>query len=224
MTLLDPLSPRPWKGIDYLVLEQAGIVVEPELVRIPYREPDGSLRFWRVKHTAGREWFEPRPTTVGGLIPWGLETLPTPAPGSLTIQGAAVFVLEGESDRLALLEAFAWWESFPRGVFALSLPGAGAWAAEWDGYLRPFSVVYVIGDGDEPGRRMATTVRRSAPWVRPVELAPGDDVRAVLQRAGGIEELLDLIADADRVALLSAAIRANCSLDSLLSPAEPEDA
>jgi hypothetical protein len=205
MTLLDPLSPRPWKGIDYLVLEQAGIVVEPELVRIPYREPDGSLRFWRVKHTAGREWFEPRPTTVGGLIPWGLETLPTPAPGSLTIQGAAVFVLEGESDRLALL-------------------GAGAWAAEWDGYLRPFSVVYVIGDGDEPGRRMATTVRRSAPWVRPVELAPGDDVRAVLQRAGGIEELLDLIADADRVALLSAAIRANCSLDSLLSPAEPEDA
>ena len=157
---------------------------------------------------------------VGGRVdPVGLETFPAPAPGSLTIGDAAVFVLEGESDRLALLEAFAWWERFPRGVFGLSLPGAGSWADEWADYLRPFPVVYVIGDGDEPGRAMTWKVRRSAPWVRPVALADGDDVRAVLQR-GDLGELLAAIADADRLARIAAAIRSGLSLDELLSSFE----
>jgi len=64
----DALAERPWKRIAWLVLAEAGVVVEPDRVRLPYREPDGAVRYWRVKSACGNEWFEPRPTSCGG--PW----------------------------------------------------------------------------------------------------------------------------------------------------------
>lgn len=106
----DPLAERPFKGISFDVLGAAGVVVEPRLVRVPYCEPDGNFRFFKCFDPAGRSWYEPRPTEVGGLIPMGLETLP-----AREVAEAVVFITEGESDALAAREAFSQWGLFPGG-------------------------------------------------------------------------------------------------------------
>ncbi len=201
----DPLAERPWKGISYLVLEPAGVVVQPSGVRIPYREPAGSGRYWRVKRADGREWFEPKPSRRGGLIPLGVETLSLEAERD-ELSGACLFVTEGESDALALREAFAEWSLFPRGVFVIALPGAGSWRREWRTYLERFETIFVIPDGDPAGDRMARAVRRDLRWTRLVMLPEGDDARSIVQ-AGGGGALVPHLEDADRRFRVEAALR-----------------
>jgi DNA primase len=159
------------------VLAEAGIELAGGLVRIPYRDVAGQTLFCKVFANSGRSWYDP-----GGinLVPFGLETLPA---ASWIAEESTLLVCEGESDALAAREHFQadggelFWH-------AIALPGAGVWRREWRKWLVPFPVIYLLGDGDEPGRRMNTRIKLDVPWARPVWLPEGEDVRSLLQAQG----------------------------------------
>ena len=123
----------------------------------------------------GRTWWGPGE----GLVPFGLETIPSD-PDSWALMFA-----EGESDALALREAFAGTtEAHELGrVCVLGLPGASSWRPEWSSIAATFDRVYVIGDGDEAGRKMIAKVNADVRWARPVRL-PGRRGRPLDSPAG----------------------------------------
>ena len=55
-----------------------------------------------------------------------------------------------------------------------------------------FPTVYVVGDGDEAGQRMAARVLADVPWARPIWMPENKDARNVLQ--SDPDDFLDLIA------------------------------
>lgn len=163
-----------WKGLPADVLAEAGIR-SGKRTTIPYRWPDGAVHNVRL-FERDRTWWRTRGLD---MIPFGLDLLPDRA----TADSCAVVVAEGESDTLAIRAALA----DPRhGVrhFVIGLPGAQTWRPDWAKYLEPFSLVYVIGDGDQAGRRMAWHVHADVRWARPVTLPDGDDARSLIQRIG----------------------------------------
>ena len=188
---LNPLAERPWKGLLWLTLEEAGVVVARDRVRIPYRLPDGRELYAKIVTTTGRVWCEPPPLSVGGLVPFGLETLPVDRRDE-----SLLFVNEGESCALAVREALAKWDRFPGGVYTIALPGAGTWRPAWRDYVKDFRHIVVVPDGDEPGDRMADAVLRDLPWSRRVLLPAGEDARSIVQ-AGGARGLMPFLAAAD---------------------------
>jgi hypothetical protein len=185
-----------WKGISASVLEHAGVVADGELVRLPYRRTDGTTQAWRVFAPSGRCWWDP--AGLDHLVPFGIEALP----GSNEAELCALLITEGESDALAIREAFAGRTGPGRigGYRAMGLPGAGTWRREWRSFVDPFALVYVVGDGDGAGRRMIKAVRADVPWARPLWLPAGEDARSLLQRHGP-QALDGFIAEADTTAL-----------------------
>jgi hypothetical protein len=190
---------RPWRGIARHVLDDAGVTLLRGTARIPYRLPDG--REYNAKlRTAGREWWN-----VCGLplIPFGLETLP-PAEAAAD---ALLVLAEGESDALALRESLSADEATGSQPFAvLALPGATTWRHDWRAYFDPYPLIYVVGDGDDAGRRMMRRVAASIPWARLVHLPDGSDTRSLLQ-SRGVHALDRYFADADAEATLDAVFR-----------------
>ena len=194
------LGERPWKGLSFLVLDEVGVTFEGDLVRVPYRLRDGREHNAKLFGSNGRSWWE---TPGRELIPFGVETLPNE-----TAYDRALLIAEGESDALALREAFAGVTTVNpiRGYHVLGLPGAGTWRREWSVFAEPFPVVYLLGDGDERGREMNDAILRDVPWARPVSLRDGEDVRSIVQRDGS--RALDAFFEAaDRVVRLYATFR-----------------
>jgi hypothetical protein len=177
----------------------AGVTLDVRgTARIPYRNSDGTLFRERLLPARGRPWWGPGE----GLIPLGLEMLPPPPDA----EKRALLIAEGESDVLALREAFAGvsFDNPIRGYHVLGVPGAGLWRDEWASFAAGFPLVYPIGDGDARGRELNAAIRRSIPWARPVWLPEGEDARALLQRSGS-RALDPLLEQADRDAELIAA-------------------
>jgi hypothetical protein len=201
-----------WKSIDGLVLEEAGVVMgERRSVLVPYRNLDGSLHNSRVFLPNGRCYWR---TSNLELLPFGLEQLIGASPRT-----TAIVLAEGESDCLAIREAFAQvvdpdWPV--RRYLVLGIPGAGTWKDEWRRYFLRFSLIYVVGDGDQAGRRMMDAVQRSIPWGRPLRLPDGEDARAILHRDGprALDRFFD---EADHVAALLVGFRECETLDELLA-------
>lgn len=190
---------RPWKGISFLVLEEAGVTLNGALVRIPYRDTAGVAQAWRVFAGDGRCWWQPAGLE---LVPFGLETLPEPAASVERV----LLLAEGESDALALREAFAdvRGDSPVRGYHVLGIPGASSWRSSWRCWLEPFPVIYILGDGDPAGQALCAAVKRDVPWARPVWLPAGEDARSLLQRDGA-RALEPFFAEADAAVHLRAA-------------------
>lgn len=199
------MSPRSdpvavdWKGISAVALWEAGVTRDRRgLVRVPYCGVDGKTLKAKVFAPNGRTWWSP----VGvDQVPLGLEMIGLPG----RREDRTLIIAEGEGDCFAVREALA--EDiggYP--IDVIGLPGAGTWQPDWAQYVHGYSRAYVIGDGDEPGRRMMDAVVRSVPWVRPVRLPEGEDARSLLQRDGdrALDSYLD---EADRVAVLVAAMR-----------------
>jgi len=200
-------SDRPWKGVDARVLDAAGVTLCANgVARIPYRRLDGSFFRARFRAPSGRAWWGPG----SGILPFGIETLATVRDSA----AAMVFVAEGESDALALREAFAGASDGSVEFRAVGLPGALSWRPEWRFYVEQFPIVYLVGDGDEPGRQMIDRVVVDVPWARPVFLPGGEDCRSVLQRDGA-RAVDSLLADADWRVTLWAAWRLAGSLAEL---------
>lgn len=187
-----------WNGIDPVMLEEAGVVVHGDgRVTIPYRLPDRTVHRWRLIAANGRRTW----SRGNELIPFGLEALPA----SEVAHSAVVFIAEGESDALALRQhaaAIEYADGRVVDAYAVGLPGAAVWRPGWAEYLTPFPLAYLVGDGDGAGRAMNARVRGDLPHARTLELADGDDARAIVQRPSGRDELAALIDRADRDARL----------------------
>ena len=152
----------------------------------------------RLLHLAvvagNRHWWSPgRP-----VIPYGLERL-----ADLVDQNPIGFWVEGETDLLALR---AWATALDnRPVVGLSAPGAGTWQPAWRRYMRSFTTIYAVGDGDDVGRRFTARIVEAIPWARPIWLDDGEDVRSIVQSAHP-DRFLDLVGAADAAALGYAAL------------------
>lgn len=193
---------RPWKGIDWLTLKEAGVAISPAgLVTIPYRDRDGNLLRERFFAPSGGTWWGPG----DGLTLLGLERL---ASGE-EARRRGLIITEGESDCFAVREAYAGVaDDHPlTGYDIVGVPGASCWRSEWRADLAQYVVIYAIGDGDEPGRKLMDRILADIGWARPVLLEPGDDARSLLQRDG--PRTLDPYLDqADAIARLRAAFLA----------------
>lgn len=177
--------PAGWKGISRDVLAEAGVRLEPRgIVSVPYRDRHGRELYRKCFPPDGRSFY--RPAGIE-LMPFGAETLP-PA-GRVWPRYCALLLTEGESDALCVRDVLA---RYRNDVLALALPGASSWRDSWRSFVEPFPLVYVLGDGDDPGRRMNRRVRATVPWVRPVWLPDGADVRSLLQAdPAGLDSYFD---------------------------------
>lgn len=195
--------PLDWKGLGAVGLWEAGVYRDDRgLVRVPYRLPGGALHNEKV-FGDGRSWWA---TTGLPLVPFGLECMAEPAGRERRL----VWLAEGESDALCLREHCASWRD--RRVDVLGLPGASTWRMAWARYVQGYEGAYVFPDRDPAGERMARAVAASVSWGIVVWLAPGDDVRGLVQRDG--PDALDAhILAAEREALLLAAMRFNDTLE-----------
>jgi len=180
------------------VLADAGIEEINGVARVPYRDVNGATTFSKA-FAGSRSWYAP-----GGieLIPFGLERLPR---SSWIAARSALLVTEGESDALAVREHFFEGDAEILAWHSIGLPGSGTWRGCWKRWLAPFPIVYLLGDGDEAGRRMNGAVRRDVPWARPVRLPDGEDVRSILQRDSR-EGLMPYLEAADTDARLAAVL------------------
>lgn len=216
------VTARGWKRLSVDVLDEAGVELDRGLVTVPYRDRAGRELYRKCFRRDGRAFYRPAGTE---LVPFGLETLP--APGDCHPRYCALLVCEGESDALCVRDvlrlhdddrAVEYLSLALPGVgvpaveyLALALPGASVWRNSWRSFVEPFPLVYVLGDGDEPGRRMNRRVVAAVPWARPVWLPDGADVRSLLQ--ADPDSLEPLLAHADENARLSAALALSPDLD-----------
>lgn len=205
-----------WKGIAPWVLADAGVEEHDGLTYVPYLNESGSTVVCKVFGSGARAWYEPAGVE---LLPFGLERLPR---SSWIAARSALLVTEGESDALAAREYFFEGDSRILTWHVIGLPGAGTWRPAWRTYLEPFPIVYLLGDGDEAGRKMNATVRKDIPWARPVSLPDGKDVRGVLQRDGR-EGLLPYLAAADVDARLAAALKLVPDVDAFFELLDAEE-
>lgn len=191
---------RGWKGLDNQLLHDAGFVYgDGRTATFPVRNPDGSTSRLRIITADGKRIWDGQ---IGKtILPIGLETLPPVDEAERWI----VILCEGESDMIALREAFAerWDGDSYRRFAVVAVPGASVWKREWVLYFAAFSTIYVIGDGDgletaeerrqreaggkrkqQAGRQMIARILEDIPWSRPVYLDDGDDARSILQQQG----------------------------------------
>lgn len=161
-----------WKGLRADVLEAAGVTVDHDgLVHVPYRLRNGRLYSERVVAPTGRRWW--RPGDGRPVIPFGLDQLRAGV-------GRGLIWTEGESDTLAIRTHFAC-----LGFSVLGVPGSGCWRPEWARYADGFEVVYVVPDGDGPGRWLGQKILAAIPSARVAWLMPeGMDARGLIQREG----------------------------------------
>ena len=215
------MSGRGWKGLSLDVLDTAGVELDSGVVTVPYRDTAGHELYRKCFRSDGRSFY--RPAGIE-LVPFGLDTLPPE--GSCRPLYGALLLCEGESDALAVRDVLGNRDA-PRAVeyLALALPGAGIWRDSWRSFLEPFPLVYVLGDGDEPGRQMNRRVSAAVPWTRPVWLPDGQDVRSLLQ--ADLSALDPFLAQADADARAWAAFALSPDLDTfrrlLAGREEPRD-
>jgi hypothetical protein len=201
--------PFGWKGLDSLTLLDAGVeLLSNDLVRVPYRDVDGlEMNAKLFPRPPRKPWWEQRGRVVAMF---GLEQL-----GRLVgYESATIILAEGEGDSLAIRGELAIdHDGVP--VVVLGIPGASMWRPSWAAHVRRFYRVYVAGDGDEPGQRMNTAVRRTMPWARPLPMPAGMDARSVIQEHGQAA-FLELLDHADRLACVEAALMAAGTRDEAL--------
>jgi len=175
-----------WRGLPAWALKEANVRTEDgSRVVLPYYLLDGRLYAERVVAIDGRRWW--RPGDGRPVIPYGLAWLEEPRFRRYRV----LLLAEGESDALA-----AWGALAHHGVDVLGVPGAGTWKPEWRDHLDGYCAAYVAGDGDDAGRALTRRVTHDT-GAQPLELADGDDLRALIQRGGG-DAVLELMSAADR--------------------------
>ena len=131
---------RRWKGLHFLVLDEAGVSIGDDgLVRVPSRGRDGTVLREHYFRPDGRTWW----SKGDGLSLFGLECIPEPEVAAKS----ALVILEGESSTLAFRESFADVVRDgrePISYVALGVPGAATWRPEWSLVADPFSRVYLV--------------------------------------------------------------------------------
>jgi hypothetical protein len=192
-----PALPEDFRNIDSVTLAEAGVVVRGHTVVVPCRRSDGSAfreRWWRK----GQGWRWDGQTGKGMTLV-GLETLPPLAERV----NAVLVIAEGESDMLAIREAFAV-DRDGACVVVLAVPGASSWLREWVAHTEGFRRVYCAADGDAAGTQLLESVWESTPAARWLPITAGEDSRSILQGPAGRERFAALLDEADARAVLTA--------------------
>jgi 5S rRNA maturation endonuclease (ribonuclease M5) len=132
------------KKIPRNIWEAEEIQDDGKKIRVPIYYQNGELAFVRERYVDKDNVF----LQASGceLYPWGLNKLNG---------NSKAFIVEGETDRLTMLLL-----NFENVV---ALPGGGSWKSEWTKYFKLFSVVYIIGDNDDTGEKMASRIRIDLP-------------------------------------------------------------
>jgi DNA primase len=83
-------------------------------------------------------------------------------------------VAEGEIDALSLTSI---------GLPAIGVPGVKAWKSFYRRCFEDWPVVYVLSDGDEPGRDFGSFLAKEIK-ARPIHMPEGEDVNSILVKEG----------------------------------------
>ncbi len=99
---------------------------------------------------------------------------------------SVIIVTEGEADAMAV--------ELRTGLPAVGYPGVGLWASRkfrhWRLCFDPYTTVYIIADGDEPGRSSAKRLLKDLQNGIPVYMPDGHDATSYLMEYG-TDALLD---------------------------------
>ncbi|WP_459962014.1 toprim domain-containing protein [Nocardia sp. IFM 10818] len=178
--LLDPDNPQllgyveaPLPGHDHF----AGMISIPYLRRLPGgRLTVVSIRFRcaaaECEHKGhGKYMTEPgdRPRLYN-----------TP---DLLVPAKRIAITEGEFDAIAAHEA---------GVPAVGVPGSTSWQSWFREPFLGYEVVYILADGDDPGRKFAGSIAKQLPNARIVQYPKGHDTNSFVQEHGA-DALLERI-------------------------------
>jgi hypothetical protein len=165
---------------------QLGAVVDPlpehdryrGMLAIPYLRWDGhkkktvvSMRFRCLEdheHSGHGKY-----NTVSGDTPRLFNTV------AIITNDDTICITEGEIDAMAAALC---------GVPAVGVPGANSWQPHFAEPFIGFETVWVLADGDIPGRTFADTVSKSLPNARVMQMPDGMDVDSV-RRTEGVDAL-----------------------------------
>ena len=152
---------------------------------IPFIGPKGNIYDIRFRSIQDHDCKEQSCPKYLGLD--GVETRIYNA-AALVAPTDYIFVTEGELDA-ATLTVCGW----P----AVGLPGANSWKPHYPRLLAGFSKVVLVADGDDAGRKLASTFRRAMPTAGHVILCEqGEDVNSTFL-AKGKEGLMALLKSED---------------------------
>jgi DNA primase len=99
--------------------------------------------------------------------------------------GTEIGISEGEMDAIAASEHL--------NVPTLGVPGTQGWKSAWRHVLEDFTMVYIFGDGDQPGRAFADEMAELVGWrARIIQCPEGEDVSSMAAK-GREGELLRLM-------------------------------
>jgi hypothetical protein len=148
------------KGWTEPVLTRLGIGWDGQRVTIPIRDVEG--REGMVRYLPNADVHGKRKM----LADRGSQRQLFPAPESL--EGDEAWVVEGEPDAIS---------AHSLGLPGTGVPGTEGWKTVWAQRFAHFKRVVVVGDCDEPGRKLARTVSADiaalgGPEVRRVDLDP----------------------------------------------------
>ena len=133
---------------------------------IPYHDGRHQEVGVRFRWVAGEQKYDQRKGSPHRL--YGIHLVEEPV----------LWVTEGEFDSLILRQM---------GMPAVAIPGATAWQPHWRWLFRDCQEVFVVFDGDEPGRRGAIEVARSLKditRVDVVDMPAGKDITDLYLETG----------------------------------------
>ena len=104
---------------------------------------------------------------------------------ALIVPSPYVAIAEGE---------FSGWAVELDGIPAVAVQGVSAWKDHFDRAFAGYEKVFILGDGDEAGRKMTEKLAERLPNGVPVELPEGEDPDSLRQKHGDgiIRQLLGL--------------------------------
>lgn len=102
----------------------------------------------------------------------------------LLVPSPRAAITEGEFDAAVASAA---------GIPAVGVPGSTSWQPWFREPFLGYEVVYILADGDDPGRKFASTVARQLPNAKVIQYPPGHDTNSFVQEYGP-EALLERIA------------------------------
>lgn len=94
---------------------------------------------------------------------------------ALVREGDYIALVEGEFDAMAATAA---------GVPTVGLPGTGSWREHFVGAFVGYETIYVIADGDEPGRKFAGDVAEKFEQSKVIDLGDGYDTNEFILSFG----------------------------------------
>ena len=94
---------------------------------------------------------------------------------ALMADRATIAISEGELDAIAVTEA---------GVPAVGVPGSSSWKPHFREPFVGYQTVYVLGDGDDAGRKFVSKVCKELSNAKPVLLPEGEDANSLILKEG----------------------------------------